>query len=182
MPQAPWQMFLNALEPHRDALWTRARAAVGTDIQAEGLLQAALHEVFPAYLKSATPDPTPAVNAALNATAEKKKLTLPHTPAEPLTPMPAATWARLAGALQVEAARIGGVTALNPDSVLLSPDPLLAPRKSRPADNTPDTPPASHWMLVTGIIVALGIAVTIYLSTRPSAPPQPATTAPAVNP
>ena len=97
-----------------------------------------------------------------------------------LTAMPADVWARLSAAIQLEAARLtksaGGVAALNPDSVLLSPDPLLAPKKSSWMDDSEafDLSPPSRFMLASAIALMIGVALTIYILTRPPSPPAPA--------
>jgi hypothetical protein len=98
--------------------------------------------------------------------------------------MPADVWARVADAVLVEAARSSNSKALIPDSVLLRPDPLLAPRKTSPRRDTDTfelTSPAR--LIVGGIIVLLaGLIVTVSILTRPAAPRPdarpPATTSP----
>ncbi len=94
--------------------------------------------------------------------------------------MPADVWARLSAAIQIEAAKSTVGSALNPNS-LLSPDPLLAPRRASILDDSEafDLSPPSRFMLASAIAILIGIALTIYILTRPSPPPsttQPAST------
>jgi hypothetical protein len=85
-------------------------------------------------------------------------------------------WARLTAAIQVDAARSLGSRAVNPDSVLLSPDPLLAPKKQAgPDDDAFDLSPPSRFLLATAIAVCVGIALTVYIVSRNGTPSGPTT-------
>jgi hypothetical protein len=86
--------------------------------------------------------------------------------------MPADVWARLAAAVQIEAARSTNSKALNPDSVLLRPDPLLAPKKAAPRRESEPYELTSPSRLITAGVVMLlaGLIVTVYILTRPAAP------------
>jgi hypothetical protein len=89
-------------------------------------------------------------------------------PGEPI-PMPADLWARIAAAVQVEAARSANDKALNPDSTLLRPDPILAPRKRTARHEREDFDLSSpgRLMILIALAVVLGVAATIWISTRP---------------
>lgn len=171
---SPSQTFILGLEPQRDRLYARACAASRSAPAAESLLQAATRKAFAEVLKDPETQPVAAVEREL-----------PPAENPPAAAMPADTWARLAAAVQIEAARTGGAKALNPDHVLLSPDPLLAPKKApRDADLLEglNLSPASLFMIATITAMVLGVLLTVYIITRPSALKAPTTTtsAPAV--
>ncbi len=183
MAESITQRYIAALEPHRHALFTRARIAAGDPLRAEGLLQSAIHATFEAYAASTNPDNQQLKEQFTQQLESAIREKFPSAPAaaagEEIDAMPAATWARLVGAAQLEAVRAGKGKALNPDSVLLSPDPLLAPKKMvRPDDGDVFEQHPKHFfvMIAVGMLV-LGIAVTVLISSRRSA--VPATTIPA---
>jgi hypothetical protein len=160
--------FILALEPARDHLYTLALAREQTPAKAESALQKSVRTLFPDFVKDSSLN----LSAAMEVT-----LTPPASPltanATPLTPqyMPADVWARLAAAIQLTAATsipTTGTHALNPDSVLLSPDPLLAPKKPAPFDDD-DVPAPSRFLFASTIALVIGIALTIYILTRPAA-------------
>jgi hypothetical protein len=99
--------------------------------------------------------------------------------------MPADVWARLAATVQLEASRSNHAQALHPDSDLLQPDPILAPKKGRPRAEPPEfdvSSPGRLFMFV-GAAVFVGFALTVYIVTRRAnhspAATSPAATAPA---
>ena len=75
--------------------------------------------------------------------------------------MPADVWARLAAAVQVEAAKSSHSSALNPDSVLLRPDPMLAPKKAkaREADDFDLASPSRLFMLLGAVPALIYFAI-----------------------
>ena len=174
----------------RDQLITDALARVGAGVtgehalvSAEALLLKAVRQVFQQYVALAGAGGAVVAGGVLTAMRQELLTHESTTPqAASLEPMSAATWARLAAAVQIEAAKLPGAKALNPDSVLLFPDPLLAPRKPKPhldQFDPLDLSPTSRF--VTGALIALvlGLAVTIYLTTRrhTHSVPEPQTTA-----
>ncbi|HUO08589.1 MAG TPA: hypothetical protein VM008_09845 [Phycisphaerae bacterium] len=167
--------FILALEPARDQLYTLALAREQTPAKAEAALQKSVRTLFPDFIKNPSLDIPAAIEVALTPPAS------PLTPnPSPLAPqhMPADVWARLAAAVQLTAATsvptTPGTHALNPDSVLLSPDPLLAPRKPAPFDDD-DIPAPSRFLFASTIALLIGITLTIYILTRPAAPRRPLT-------
>ena len=117
--------------------------------------------------------------------------------------MPADLWARLHAAVQIEAAQshvagAGAIVArggaagsagtagaggggggtrgvvLNPDSVLLVPDPLLAPKKTAKRDDIEgfDLSTPSRFLLAAGIAIVIGVLLTIYIMSRPPTGPR----------
>lgn len=171
------QRFIAELVPVRDQLFADALARVGPGVSgeqarasAESLLLKAVRQVFQQYATLAGGGGVVVIGGVL--VAMRQELMTPETAAAhapPTEPMSAATWARLAAAVQIEAATLPGAKALNPDSVLLFPDPLLAPKKPKPQldqFDPLDLSPTSRF--VTGALIALvlGLAVTIFLTTR----------------
>jgi hypothetical protein len=153
------------LEPFRHELYALALAISGRPDAAEASLQSAIHAAFDRALSGEAVDVPAEVRTALLAANEAPS---EETPAF----MPADCWARITAAIQIQAARAqsaAGVRALNPESVLLNPDPLLAPRKSPINDDGLDPfDMSSTSRVVTAAIVALviGITITIILTTR----------------
>lgn len=178
MAESITQRYLTELEPHRDALFAKALAEAGDPIRAEGLLQSTIHATFEAYATGGAPKDKSLIDW-FTETLDARKSPSGNATAVVAegTAMPAATWARLYGAVQLEAVRFGKGKALNPDSVLLSPDPLLAPRKPvRPDEGDAlERHPAHFFALSAGAALLLGIALTIVISSRTSEVP---TTAP----
>lgn len=168
--------FIRSLDEPRDRLYTLALARESSPVKAEAALQKAVRTLFVAFAE----DPSLDIPAALEKSFE------PATPAAaPPVPaaMPADVWARLAAAIQIEAARTAaahegkldaagapGKSAINPDSVLLNPDPLLAPKKTAVDDEGFDLSPSSRFVMAAGIAILIGIALTIYIVTRPTHP------------
>lgn len=170
MPESITQRFITELEPHRDALFTQALAEAGDPIRAEGLLQSAIHAMFEAYATGTVPQDKPLIEWFVETLASLKKDKSGSAPvAIPEgTAMPAATWARLYGAAQLEAVRFDKGKSLNPDSVLLSPDPLLAPKKTvRGEDGDAlERHPAHFFVLSAAAALVLGIVLTVLISSR----------------
>ena len=173
--------FIEALAGPRDRLYGLALARAGTPAGAEAALQDQAREVFCAVARDAVVDVAAAMEQALGAGA----LAAGPAGGAAETPMPADVWARLAAAVQVEAARSSHAQALHPDSVLLRPDPMLAPKKSKPRTDDAEFDVSSPARLLTflGAAVLVGLVVTLYVMPRkpaahaPSAPA--AVTAPA---
>jgi hypothetical protein len=175
--------FIEVLAPTRDHLYRLALAHAASPAAAESAMQKAARELFHRF----TTDPHFDLASALAAA-----LAPADTPAPPAgendTAMPADAWARLAAAVQFEAAHSAHSGALNPESVLLQPDPLLAPKKTKPrADDTAfDVASPSRLLTMLGAVLLAGLLITLYILTRPAPPsPPPAVPvphAPATNP
>ena len=165
--------FILALEPVRDHLYTVAVGATGNAAKAEAALQKGVRGVFAEFAKDSGMNVVGAMEKAVGGGPASGGGTATQEF------MPADVWARLAAAVQLTAAQVrpaeGGTHALNPDSVLLSPDPLLAPKKPAPFEEG-DLPAPSRFMVTSVIAVVLGVVLSIYILTRPSARPvmQPA--------
>jgi hypothetical protein len=191
--------FIASLEPQRDLVFTEAlgcgrvagQPLVPADfVRAESLLLKAVRPVFRLYAAGSAPvDLLAALRQEwLIAGAAASAADTPVAPVQAgLEPMPAAVWARLAAAVQVEAATLPGAKALNPDSVLLAPDPLLAPKKPKPAEDSLDLlgmAPRSQFAMFALVALLVGLGVTIYLTTRrhsSSVPTTQPTTLPAAS-
>jgi hypothetical protein len=157
--------FIYALEPVRDRLYALAAAREASPAKAEARLQQSARTLFSRFIE----DPALDVPTHLETLLTPDPTLPPPTP----TPMPADVWARLAAAVQVEAAKSNASLAINPDSVLLSPDPLLAPKKPGAGDEPDgfDLSSPSRFMLACVIALFIGITLTIYILTRPTTHP-----------
>ncbi|HVX83310.1 MAG TPA: hypothetical protein VH253_00695 [Phycisphaerae bacterium] len=191
--------FIDALAPRRHELYALAvgtisaqatgplpAAALGT--RAEGYLIKTVREAFAAYAQDpyASPAPADRVAAALASSA-------PAGATPPEAAMPADVWARVTAAIQVDAAQAAGPDSptgrsVNPGSVLLTPDPLLAPKKTAaPEEDAFDFSSPPRFLLAVGIAVCIGIALTAYILTRnssgtPTLYPVTTASAPAAHP
>jgi hypothetical protein len=175
--------FIEALAVPRDRFYALALAKSGDAAAAETLLQHAACAVFGELAKDSMLDIPAAMDKALDSPPSKRAT---EDPSAAENPMPAGVWARLAAAVQFEASRSNQPQALHPDSMLLQPDPMLAPKKGRPRAEPPEfdvSSPGRLFMLV-GAAVFVGLAMTVYIVTRragrPAAPSShPAATTPA---
>lgn len=174
------QTAIAALDPVKHELYALALSLAPRRAAAEGILQKAVHTAFEQTVK--TPDVNMAAatrSALLTANAVPATMTAPPLAKGEIPPadyMPADTWARITAAIQIQAAGLAKSTprALNPDSVLLNPDPLLSPRKSGNDDVLDGLGISSASRFVTAAIIALVIAasLTILLTTRRGKAPE----------
>ena len=184
--------FLEMVDPQRDSLYALAQSAGGGSAKAELILQRAVRQAYRAYaagtctdehlgarlaqlIQEAGPAPQSAADrsaARSNTEALEKS---PHAPdsaggvAAPATAsaaMPADTWARLAAAVQIEAARLGGAA----EQSMLAYDPLLAPQKRSAPGEDPmeglNLSPWSRFVIGTAIVLIIGIVATIMLTSH----------------
>jgi hypothetical protein len=148
------------------------------------MLQLAARELFVRFAREGLPDISGAMSEYLAGGGKSSAKTSPAMaePSAASTPfMPADVWARLAATVQLEAARSRNEQALNPDSVLLRPDPLLAPKKSpvRREKEDFDLSSPSRVILVACLAMVVGIVLTLWISTRPAPRRASSATAPA---
>jgi hypothetical protein len=174
--------FIAGLYESRNELYERACAGSASPAAAEAALHQAARALFVQYSNGSVHSIPGAMLDALNsapaAVAASSTLAGVSATAITATAMPADVWARLTAVIQVEAARSTNSAALHPDSVLLSPDPLLAPKKKSASISTDEGPTFSfrQILLFAAIALVLGTAITLYLVTRPAAPrPHPPT-------
>ncbi len=170
MPETLSQRLIESLEPVRDQLYVLAQERSASAPAAEGLLQQTLRHVLSVMI-----DGTLKTDAARAVEDELRNGPVVAVSSDSV--MPADVWARLSAGVQIEAARHGGGrggVGINPESVLLNPDPLLAPRKGVQQEDPQAAPhlTPTRFVLVAGLAVVLGVAVTIYLATRNSKPPR----------
>ncbi|HVT79644.1 MAG TPA: hypothetical protein VHM90_03220 [Phycisphaerae bacterium] len=171
--------FLMALAVPRDGLYRRALAKATTPSAAESALQDSARAVFREYAGEKVQDVAGAMEKSIGEPVEQAAATSTTTGDAPA--MPADVWARLSAAVEVEAALSSHSSALNPDSVLLRPDPMLAPKKARPREAEEfDVSSPSRLLVLLGAVLLVGILVTIYIVTRPAA--HAPATAPATGP
>ncbi|HEY4328624.1 MAG TPA: hypothetical protein VGN88_02720 [Phycisphaerae bacterium] len=172
--------FIAALLSPRDHLYSLALASAGNAAAAENILAQSARETFKQFAADSIFDIPAAFEKSLTKIPGKSG----PSPEVAQTAMPADVWARLAAAVQLEAASSAHATALNPDSVLLKPDPLLAPKKSRHRSTLPEefnvtTPKRLATLLL--FTLAVGIVITIYILTRQSPKTHPNSPNPASN-
>jgi hypothetical protein len=169
MTESSSQRFIQALETERDRLYSEALVLGKSPAAAEGLLQKVLRASFHTYAEGHTPADFHAwIHEQLCANTPPGGAGGPADAAS-AEAMPADIWARLAAGVQIEAAKSGASKALNPESVLLSPDPLLAPKKRNPIDELPDglnLSPTSRFVLAVAIAMVVGISFSLYYCTR----------------
>ncbi len=180
MTQTLSHKFIAELEQPRNRLYAAALAHAGTPAAAEALLQQTARTLFGQYAKDALPDIPGSMARALEQGGGTNGVAVNGAAVNGSAaggggggadvPMPADVWARLAATVQIEAAQSSNSKALNPDSVLLRPDPLLAPKKAAPRDDHGnfDLASPSRLMFAGGIAVLVGIVITIYIIARPS--------------
>ncbi|MCL2646260.1 MAG: hypothetical protein FWD61_04535 [Phycisphaerales bacterium] len=170
--------FIFDLAAHRDDLYARALAIVSADphaaglspaaryIRAEVVLHSAVRETFGQCEKDSHLNPFQEVQQHLPEIETQKS----GGGKIENQVMPADVWARLVAAIQVEAARLAHSKAVNPDAVLLNPDPLLAPKKTVSPDDFEGLGllPEYRFFLVGIIAILIAIIFTIYLLTRPA--------------
>ena len=178
--------FIQELEPARDRLYVSALTRVETPRGAEAMLQRLVRQAFASFAEGTLAG---AVPAALEAELDKAGVV---ATAGPDAVMPADVWARLTAAVQIAAARMGAAggaagsgKGINPESVLLLADPLLAPKKNTTVEDPFEAlnlSPPSRFMLASGIAIVLGLGLSIYImSRRSNAHPVTTTSAPAMS-
>lgn len=179
MIESAGRKFLELLEVHRSALYTVACQG-GTPNVAETALQRGIRSAFRQYVRNQAPrdDQMPWLVEHINA--ELGEMSVSAAPVAEL-PMPADVWARLAAAIQIEAATLGGAD----EQSMLAYDPLLAPRKKTGVDEPIEGLNLSPWtrfVIATAIVLFIGIVATIILTTHhavPSTMPAATSTSPA---
>lgn len=165
MIESASRRFLELLESHRNELYTIA-AAGGAAFVVETALQRGVRSAFREYARNEAPRAGQVqwlishIQAELGGTGGA----LPTSPSEPA--MPADVWARLAAAIQIEAATLGGAD----EQSMLAYDPLLAPQKKKAgADENVEGLNLSPWtrfVIATAIVLFIGIVATIILTTH----------------
>ena len=168
MIESAGRKFLELLEAHRNALYTVACRS-GTPNVAETALQRGIRSAFREYVRNQAPrsDQMPWLVQHINAELGENLASAAEPPAE--LPMPADVWARLAAAIQIEAATLGGAD----EQSMLAYDPLLAPRKKSGVDDPIEGLNLSPWtrfVIATAIVLFIGIVATIILTTHHAGP------------
>ena len=164
--------FIEILDLRRDVIYAQAGAA-GAPPQVETILQHAVRRAYRTYVQEATPEND---LADLVGRYIREQTGPPVSPAPEPMAMPADIWARLVAAVQIEAARLGGVV----EQSMLAYDPLLAPRKKIITDEESieglNLSPWTRFVVAAAIVLIIGIVATIILTTRrmPAATTRPA--------
>ncbi len=167
MIESASRRFLELLEIHRNALYTVA-AQGGTPQIVETALQRGIRSAFREYARNEAPREGQVDWLAAHIKAELggQEKSRPATTVSAELAMPADVWARLAAAIQIEAATLGGAD----EQSMLAYDPLLAPRKKKPGpdDNIEglNLSPWTRFVIATAIVLFIGIVATIILTTH----------------
>lgn len=164
MMESASRRFLELLEAHRNALYVIA-AQGQTPAIIETALQRGVRSAFREYARNAAPrdDLVNWLGAHIQAELGDQRV-----PAAALTDtaMPADVWARLAAAIQIEAATLGGAD----EQSMLAYDPLLAPRKKQSGSDDSveglNLSPWTRFVIATTIVLFIGIVATIILTTH----------------
>jgi len=168
MIESASRKFLELLEAHRNALYTLACQG-GTASVIETALQRGIRSAFREYVRNQAPRDGQVQWLAEHIQAELGDQVGVTT--SPLTEvaMPADVWARVAAAIQIEAATLGGAD----EQSMLAYDPLLAPRKKKAGleDNVEglNLSPWTRFVIATAIVLFIGIVATIILTTHHAA-------------
>jgi hypothetical protein len=170
MIESTGRKFIELLEAHRNTLYAVACKG-GTSSVVETALQRGIRSAFREYARNQAPRDGQVQWLADHIKAElgEPAATAAADPAE--TAMPADVWARLAAAIQIEAAALGGAD----EQSMLAYDPLLAPKKKKSgADDNIEGLNLSPWtrfVIATAIVLFIGIVASIILTTHHSASP-----------
>ncbi len=165
MIESASRRFLELLESHRNELYSIA-AAGGATLVAETALQRGVRSAFREYARNEAPRSGQMqwLISHIQAELGGSPVMVPTAPTE--LAMPAAVWARLAAAIQIEAATLGGAD----EQSMLAYDPLLAPQKKKTgADENVEGLNLSPWtrfVIATAIVLFIGIVATIILTTH----------------
>lgn len=174
MIESTSKAFLDIIDPAKDQLYSLASGAGAK--QAELCLQRCVREVFQHFH---TQQVSPADVVAQIELQIRASQAGAQTAAPQPVPMPAAVWARLVAAVQIDAARLGGVA----EQSMLAYDPLLAPQKKKTGDDNIEglnLSPWSRFVVAAAIVLIVGITASLILTTR--SVPHPSTTQPTTRP
>lgn len=168
MIESASRKFLELLEAHRNALYTLACQG-GTASVIETALQRGIRSAFREYVRNQAPRDEQVQWLAEHIKAELGDQVGQTTSALTDVAMPADVWARVAAAIQIEAATLGGAD----EQSMLAYDPLLAPRKKKAGleDNIEglNLSPWTRFVIATAIVLFIGIVATIILTTHHAA-------------
>ncbi len=165
MIESTSRAFLEILDPVKDRLFSLASAAAPS--HTEMCLQRSVRNVFELFH---TQNLQPA--AVVDRVEAQLRQSAPGGLSDEVvvSAMPAAIWARLAAAVQIDAAKLGGAT----EQSMLEYDPLLAPRKKGSPDDGSDgfnLSPWSRFVVAAAVVLIVGIAASVILTTRHATPP-----------
>jgi hypothetical protein len=174
MIESTSKAFLDIIDPAKDQLYSLASGAGAK--QAELCLQRCVREVFQHFhTQQVSPaDVVAQIELQIRASQAGAQGAAPQA-----VPMPAAVWARLVAAVQIDAARLGGVA----EQSMLAYDPLLAPQKKKTGDDNIEglnLSPWSRFVVAAAIVLIVGITASLILTTR--SVPHPSTTQPTTRP
>ena len=174
MIESTSKAFLDIIDPAKDQFYSLASGAGAK--QAELCLQRCVREVFQQFhtQKVSPADVVSQIDLQIRASQAGAQVAAPQ-----VVPMPAAVWARLVAAVQIDAARLGGVA----EQSMLAYDPLLAPQKKKTGDDNIEglnLSPWSRFVVAAAIVLIVGITASLILTTHSA--PHPSTTQPTTKP
>ncbi len=165
MIESASRRFLELLEVHRNELYALAIQG-GTPAATETALQRGIRSAFREFARNAAPREGQVEWLANHIQAELGQRPASAPAPTPDMTMPADVWARLAAAIQIEAAALGGAD----EQSMLAYDPLLAPQKKKvgPDDDLEglNLSPWTRFVIATAIVLFIGIVATIILTTH----------------
>ncbi len=155
---------IELLDLQRDTLFTAAVSCAAPD-DAEALLQQSVRHAFKEMVEGKLSE-----QELTRHVMREMQSARPESNGEggiaPRQIMPAAAWARLAAAVQIEAALLGGEV----EQSMLAYDPLLAPKKKKSADDDQiegfNLSPWTRFVIAAAIVLFIGIVASIVLTTR----------------
>ncbi len=157
---------IELLEADRDTLYSTAQSCASPDY-AESLLQQAVRQVFKEFVEKKVSErdfPRQVIEVMRRDQTASPDSAKSQTGTAAV--MPAAAWARLTAAVQIEAARLGGAA----EQSMLAYDPLLAPKKKKSADDDLvegfNLSPWTRFVVAAAIVLFIGIVASIILTTR----------------
>lgn len=157
---------IELLEAERDALYSTAQSCAAPEY-VESLLQQAVRQVFKEFVENKVSErdfPRQVIEVLQrNRTLSPDSASLQKVD---VGVMPAAAWARLTAAVQIEAALLGGTA----EQSMLAYDPLLAPKKKKSSDDDLvegfNLSPWTRFVVAAAIVLFIGIVASIILTTR----------------
>jgi hypothetical protein len=165
------QMFIESLRDPRDRLYALALATSSTPSEAEARL---IRAVRKAFAEAASAGIVGDSLGRVTRILDESHAAIATMPPPDIT-MPADAWARVAAAVQMEAAKSEHAQALHAESELLKPDPMLAPKKrrARQEDEEEEFELSTPRKVMLGIatVVVSGILITGYVM-RTEPPPE----------
>ncbi|HTV48758.1 MAG TPA: hypothetical protein VMG59_09985 [Phycisphaerae bacterium] len=170
MIESSSRRFIEMIDPYRDEIYARSCRLTPAG-QSEVVLQKTIRAAFRFYVQNGEKLPRPPQDIVkwledfLKQQTDGASESASEMSGEPPA-MPADTWARLAAAVQIEAAVLGGAA----ERSMLAYDPLLAPKKKSTGNDELiegfGLDPWARFVIAAAIVLIFGIVATIMLMTH----------------